>query len=68
MFIFDEAHKLVIKDYADVLHSIHPLKIIARCDKLDTDFTIFSTATPIFGDYIDDKETVYMNNPVYFQK
>lgn len=61
LFIFDEAHYLVTKQT-----STHPLKLLEKnkgnCVK------IFSTATPINGNYIFNKNFIFMNDPDYFGK
>jgi superfamily II DNA or RNA helicase len=59
LFIFDEAHYLVTKQTDK-----HPLKLLEKnngnCVK------IFSTATPINGNYLFNKDFIFMNDPEYF--
>jgi superfamily II DNA or RNA helicase len=59
LFIFDEAHHLVTKQTDK-----HPLKLLEKnngnCVK------IFSTATPINGNYLFNKDNIFMNDPKYF--
>jgi len=59
LFIFDEAHYLVTKQT-----NTHPLKLLEK-NKGDC-VKIFSTATPINGNYLFNKEFIFMNDPKYF--
>jgi superfamily II DNA or RNA helicase len=59
LFIFDEAHYMVTKQTRT-----HPLKLLEKnkgnCVK------IFSSATPINGNYLFNKDFIFMNDPKYF--
>ena len=62
LLIFDETHHLATKK-----SDSHPLILL---DKWKTDQlnikTIFATATPIYGNYIANKDILFMNNPKYY--
>ena len=59
MFIFDEAHHLVSKKT-----DTHPLVLLEK--NKGSCLKVFSTATPVIGNYITDNKIIYMNDPKYF--
>jgi superfamily II DNA or RNA helicase len=63
IIIFDEAHHLVTSDYNDT----HQLKVLANM-KFKQLKKIFVTATPKYGNYIINKNSIYMNDENWFGK